>query len=203
MQPNRKLSDSELYWQERKDMVYYQVVRMLVSQLAGGGASLLDVGSGNCPYLGWFPRVPERISLDLRKPYEAPGITSVRTDFLAWQPGRKFDVTSCLQVLEHVPDAGAFAQKLLEVSRTLIVSVPYKWPHGQTRTHIHDPVDEAKMLAWFGREPNYSYLCREVKANVFRLIHVYEEFPETWTALNKRAKLVKQKALAADATGSS
>ncbi len=188
-----KLSAADQYWEERKDLVYYQIVRMLVADLSTGARTMLDVGSGNCPYLDWFPGVPERTSLDLRRPYDGAGVTPVKANFLEWQPGRKFDLVSCLQVLEHIPDARGFAQKLLEVSKVLVVSVPYKWPLGHTKSHVHDPVDEAKLLAWFGREPNYSYLCREVKANVSRLIHVYEEFPEPWDALNRRRKLVKTK----------
>ena len=29
-------------------------------------------------------------------------------------------------------------------------------------SHVHDPVDQQKLRDWFGREPNYEYLCKEV-----------------------------------------
>jgi len=153
---------------------------------------MLDVGSNNCPYLDWFPHVPERVSVDLFHPYEAPGVTSIRSDFLTWNPGQKFDVVTCLQVLEHIPDAGAFARKLLEVSNVLVVTVPYKWPRGGVKSHVHDPVGEEKMLDWFGRRPNFTYRCREVTANVVRLIHVYDFIPEPWDGLRKREVLLKR-----------
>jgi len=95
-----------------------------------------------------------------------------------------------MQVLEHVPDAQSFAQKLLEVSKVVIGSVPYKWPKGHTESHIHDPVDEAKLLAWFGRKPYHSHLCREVTAEVHRLVQVYDRFDSPWNSLNHRARLL-------------
>jgi 2-polyprenyl-3-methyl-5-hydroxy-6-metoxy-1,4-benzoquinol methylase len=81
---------------------------------------------------------------------------------------------TCFQVLEHVPDPAAFARKLKELGRVLIVSVPYKWEKGKCKSHLHDPVDEAKMLAWFEREPDFSYIATELK-KVTRLIQVYEQ----------------------------
>lgn len=59
----------------------------------------------------------------------------------------------CLQVLEHVPDPAAFAQKLFALADVVVISVPYKWPKGMTKGHTHDPVDELKLRKWTGREP--------------------------------------------------
>lgn len=156
---------------------------------------MLDVGSNNCPYLDWFPKVPERVSVDLLHPYEAPGVVSIKSDFLSWSPSRKFDVVTCLQVLEHIPDAGAFARKLLEVSKVLVVTVPYKWARGGVKSHVHDPVGEEKMLEWFGRRPNFSYRCQKVTADVVRLIHVYDFLPDPWDGLRKREGLLKKQSV--------
>ena len=81
-------------------------------------------------------------------------------------------MATCFQVLEHVPNAHGFAQKLLEISKVLVVSVPYKWEKGKNKTHVHDPVDETKLFEWFGREPDYFYLATEL-SGVKRLIQVY------------------------------
>jgi len=181
---------AEAYWEKRKHLVYYNVIRILVGKLSETSGSLLDVGSGNCPYLEWFDHVPERISLDAIRPYSAPGVTPVKTDFLEWSPGRKFDVVTCLQVMEHVPDVAAFAGKLLDIAEVLVISVPYKWPAGQTPGHIHDPVDEKKLLGWFKRKPSYSYMCREITGNVFRLVQVYDQAAKPWKSLKERAALL-------------
>lgn len=186
--------DLNAYWKQRKDILYYQVVRVLASHIGAKANSIIDVGSAGCPYLDWFDFIPVRTSVDLTRPYRAEGIRSYTCDFIGWPEDRRYDLVTCLQVLEHVSDAHAFAQKLLSIGETIIVSVPYKWPAGKTPSHVQDPVDETKMSNWFGREPNFSYVCRELKAPVERLINVYEQFSGTWSALNRRdMMLMKQK----------
>jgi hypothetical protein len=178
------------YWEARKNFVYYQVVRIIATQLAEGAKSVLDVGSAECPNLEWFPDAEQRTSLDLRKPYVASGIKSVKSNYLSWEVDQQYDLVLCLQVLEHVPDAGAFAQKLLASGKIVVASVPYKWHGGGVSTHVHDPVDEAKMLQWFGREPNFSYICTEISTGAKRLICVYDAMPQKWRSLRQRAILM-------------
>lgn len=162
------------YWTKRKDHIYLLVVRTIVEQLGKKAQSVIDVGSNGCPYLEWFDWVDDRTSIDIRNPYSSATVDSVKADFLDWEPDKKYDMSLCLQVLEHVDDAFLFAQKLLDLSELAVVSVPYKWPAGRTTGHIHDPVDENKMRQWFGREPNFSYIAAEVVSPVSRLICVYE-----------------------------
>lgn len=179
-------STPESYWAARKNILYYDVVRILVTELAKGARSLVDVGTAGAPYLEWFSFIDDRLSIDLRHPYEGPGVRAVTSDFLAWQPDKYYDVVTCLQTLEHVPDAEGFAQKLLRLGEIVVISVPYKWPKGKTKSHVHDPVDEEKLFSWFGREPNYQYICREVIAPVERIIQVYEPHDRSWEGLNRR-----------------
>lgn len=174
------------YWERRQSALYYKVVRSLVDGLGTDANSILDVGSAGCPYLDWFSGIPDRASVDLRKPYAAPGIRSFTSDFLNWEPDKKYDIVTCLQVLEHVPDAKAFAKKLLSSGEIIVVSVPYKWRKGHEKTHVHDPVDEAKMMRWFERRPNYEYVCQEVDNDLKRLIQVYEPDLQPWKSLSHR-----------------
>src|SRR5690606_16439743 len=102
--------------------------------------------------------VPNRTSLDLVEPYRADGITSVVSDFLAWEPDRRYDLVLCLQVLEHVRDAKSFARKLLRTGRIVLVSVPYRWPAGVSKNHVQDPVTIEKLVDWFGRMPDHTHL---------------------------------------------
>jgi hypothetical protein len=176
------------YWMRRKNYLYYHVVGLLARRLAIGAQTMIDVGSAGCPYLEWFPNVPSRTSLDLRRPYAAPGIDSIRADFLCWKAPHIYDIALCLQVLEHIPDAGAAARKLLALAEVVVVSVPYQWPAGQQKGHLHDPVDETKMEQWFGRQPNFSYLCREVATDADRLIQVYEACGPHWRHLGERER---------------
>jgi len=170
------------YWEKRKDSVYLFVARQICQKYCPSPQSVLDVGWNKTPTLEWHRESAKRlVSVDLRRPYSAPGVESLTCDFLKYEPEQRFDLVTCFQVLEHVPDPAAFAAKLLQVGNVVVVSVPYKWKAGKNPHHIHDPVDEAKMLSWFGREPDFAYLARELN-NVERLIHVYrngERRPKT------------------------
>ena len=165
---------SSAYWNDRKDAVYLYVARGICQKYGSQAKTVADVGSNNTPTLEWHREHASRlVSIDLRNPYVASGVESITTDFLKYRPLEKFDLVTCFQVLEHVPDAKSFAQHLLEVSKTLVVSVPYKWPEGKCKYHIHDPVDKDKLMDWFGRKPIYSYLARELN-KIERLIQVYQ-----------------------------
>lgn len=162
------------YWSRRENSNYLREIRYIINLIGNNANSMIDVGSNGCPYLDWFAWIPERYSIDLRNPYQAPGVVHVKTDFLKYNPGKKFDILTCLQVIEDVRNARAFCQKLLKTGRVLVVSVPYKWQAGRTKGHIHDPVDLEKMNHWFGREPNYYQFITEPGSPLRRLICVYD-----------------------------
>jgi hypothetical protein len=162
------------YWERRANSHYLAAVRRLVGEGGADVESILDVGSNGCAYLDWFDWVPRRVSLDLKRPYTGDGVESVKADFLTWEPRERFDIVLCLQVLEHIPDAASFAQRLLAVARRhVIVSVPYKWRAGRIPDHVHDPVDEVKVLQWFGRAPDCAMIVCE-QGRLERLISCYE-----------------------------
>ncbi len=173
------------YWANRQGYIYLTVARTISERIASNAKVIADIGSNGTPILEWFPHVPVRFSVDLNRPYKAKGIKSVKGDFLEWEPPRKINVLTCFQVMEHVPRADLFAQKMLSLADTCIVSVPYNWPEDKTHHHIHDPVDEAKMLKWFGREPNYTYHVREIFGEE-RMICVYDRNDTSpWTNIDE------------------
>ena len=161
------------YWEDRKDAIYLYVAQQICKKYGNESTSVIDVGSNGTPTLEWHRSNATRlVSLDLRRPYVEVGVESLTEDFFSYSPSEQFDLATCFQVLEHVPDPKAFAQKLLQIGEVVIVSVPYKWVAGKCKYHIHDPVDEEKMLNWFCRKPKFSYVARELN-NVRRLIQVY------------------------------
>jgi hypothetical protein len=175
------------YWESRQDLLYYQVVRILATSLAKDAGAVLDVGSHGSPYLEWFTDIPVRTSLDMVEPYRADGITSVVSDFLAWEPDRRYDLVLCLQVLEHVPDATSFARKLLAAGDIVVISVPYRWRKGASKNHVQDPVTIGKIVGWFGRRPDYAHLVVEPVSGKERLVCVFEREPRPWASLAARA----------------
>jgi hypothetical protein len=165
-------SSDECYWEARKASVYLFVARAICDKYGNEPKSVIDIGSNQTPTLEWHRNTAVRlVSLDLRQPYSAQGVESVKGTFLEYPSSEYFDLVTCFQVLEHVRDARTFAQKLLKTGKVVVVSVPYKWK-GVVRGHIHDPVDEEKMLGWFTQKPLFTYIARELN-NVRRLIHVY------------------------------
>lgn len=165
------------YWAERSDLLYYRYVDYVMRVAAAQARSVVDVGTGGCPYLEWFDWIPERVSFDLEEPYRSPTVTGIAGELLSHDFGRRFDVCTCLQVLEHVPDAAPFARRLLELAPLVIVSVPHRWPEGKVRSHVHDPVTREKLEGWMGREPNWSTVVTEPfrSGTGSRLIALYHE----------------------------
>lgn len=164
------------YWSKRSDLLYYQYVRYMVRCVGAEAASLVDVGTHQSPYLEWFDWIPEKVSVDLHKPYRSATVRGVEGNIHSLTFPERFDLCTCLQVLEHVPEPEPFARRLLEMCRLLMVSVPWKWPAGRLKTHVNDPVDLDKLAAWFGRGPNYRIVVREpfVRRTGARLIALYD-----------------------------
>lgn len=92
----------------------------------------------------------------------AGGIEAIRQDFFAYEPKQEFDIVCCFQVLEHIQDVESFCQKLLRLSRNLvIVSVPYMWEKGWCKSHVQDPINYDKLVSWFGYEPAFCNIVDE------------------------------------------
>jgi hypothetical protein len=142
-------------------MLYYQYFKYFIRCIGANAGSLVDVGSGNAPYLEWFDWIPRRVSVDLETPYRSDTVQGVAGDIRSLQFDEVFDICTCMQVLEHVPEPEPFARRLLELGRVMLVSVPYKWPKGSNPDHVNDPVDLDALVRWFGRKPNYHLVVRE------------------------------------------
>jgi SAM-dependent methyltransferase len=166
------------YWHKRSDMLYYQYIDYIVRTIGRNARTMIDVGSGSCPYLDWFDWIPRRISIDPNVPYNSPAVVGIKGDIFELPLSEKFDLCSCLQVLEHIPDPISFAKRLSTLARVVLVSVPYKWSNlvKPTRSHLHDPVTYEKLTEWFGREANYKIVVREpfLTRKSQRLIAIYD-----------------------------
>jgi hypothetical protein len=149
------------YWSKRSGYMYYKYVDFLVRGLATDAKSLIDVGSADAQYIENFHWIPKRHTLDIREPYNSENVASIEIDFFDFEPEDKYDFATCLQVLEHIPDAKSFARKLFQTAHCVLVSVPFNWDEGRAPEHVHDPVDLNKLLDWTGREPSYYIVVEE------------------------------------------
>jgi len=165
------------YWRNRMDLMYYSYIDYIMRTVARDAKSMIDIGTANCPYLEWFDWIDKRVSFDLENPYQSKTVKGVKGDFLKHRFRKRYDVCTCLQVLEHIPDVERFARKLFELSDLVIVSVPYRWPATVADDHIHDPIDYEKLTGWMGREANYHIVVKEPFRSKpgERLIAIYEK----------------------------
>jgi ubiquinone/menaquinone biosynthesis C-methylase UbiE len=107
------------------------VIRRFFERIGGAltelnPVSLLDAGCGEGEILrrGVVPRNTRLVLLDRNPDSAAHLIGSV--DALPFA-SRSFDVVTCLEVLEHLPDPGRAVGELLRVARrAVVVSVPYE-----------------------------------------------------------------------------
>lgn len=155
----------ESYWLRRSDMMYYKYIDTLVKAFAYNAKSIIDIGSANTKYIEEFYWIPQKYTLDVKKPYSSSVVKAIEADFLTYSPDQKFDFVTCLQVLEHIPEVDKFAKKLFEISDRVLISVPYLWPEGSEFDHVNDPVDKGKLKKWTGREPSYSIIVSEPLRN--------------------------------------
>lgn len=149
------------YWEKRKHFRYYAEVLRLARQHCPKARSVLDVGSMNSPFVLNFDWIPTKTSLDIRRAPRLRGCRCLTGDFMTYEFSGPFDLVLCLQVLEHLHAPAPFARKLLAIGATVIISVPYQWPAGAAPNHVQDPVDEAKLREWTGRDWIEQVIVRE------------------------------------------
>lgn len=139
------------YWETRKRFRYYQVAIEMAKKYSPYGSAVLDVGSRDCEYITLLDSFVVKHAIDLKRTPAADGIVGIKMDFMQFVPDRVYDLVLCLQVLEHVSEPESFCAKLMETGKCVIISVPYMWREGTCATHLHDPIDEAKLLTWTGK----------------------------------------------------
>jgi len=167
------------YWNKRKNMQYYKKVTEIINDLKP--KSLIDIGNGGCPYIS-CEHSEDTVTLDIENACKSEKIRSIVVDFMEWEKDKDYELVVCSQVLEHIHDAKSFAEKLFTIGKSVLISVPYKWPSGTELEHIHDPVDEEKIRSWTGRDPDKSWIVtenvrRKNRKDIKRILCLYKAKP--------------------------
>jgi hypothetical protein len=161
----------EKYWQTRCGFQYYYEALRLCRKHAGEAKSVLEVGPRDTHFLDWVDWVPRKVAIDRYFQPEILDAESIQGNFLNWSLTDSFDLTVCLQVLEHLEEVVPFARKLRQTCYILVVSVPYKWPAGYCKWHRQDPVDLPKLVQWLGQPPLEFTIANDCGAD--RLVGVF------------------------------
>ena len=145
-----------IYMETRNDLFYMNYIRSLLNVISLSKKSILDVGSNGMDIIS-MTHCEEKVSIDINTPLILNGVKSIKANFLEYDFKRKFDIVTCMQVIEHIShtEIKKFCKKLLDISQLLIISVPYRWEAHTCPEHIHDPVDLQKLISWFNDEPKF------------------------------------------------
>ncbi len=170
---NSENSICEEYVSNRKNFKYYKVVKNILKIFSSKKKSIIDVGSANVDLMSEFDFI-KRVSVSLIGAINSSKVSGYEMDFFNYVPDKKFDVVTCLQCIEHVDRARDFTQKLLNTGKILVISLPYKWKKGRCKSHVQDPVDEAKIYSWVGKKPQFTFYVKD--GNSWRIICVYGKF---------------------------
>lgn len=169
-------SKNAKYYDTRKDFLYYKKCINILQELSSYNKSIIDVGGWKGDFIKNLHVFNDRTVTDLhKKPTNFPSnVKFISGDFTKINFNRKYDIVTCMQVLEHIPHnkIHQFTQKLFTLGKTVIISIPYKWDKNFCKYHIHDPVDEHKLYHWTKRVPSQLYLVRE-NNKTKRLIAIY------------------------------
>ena len=166
------------YWEQRRhrNRNYYNQTTEFVRKYAANATSMIDIGNGGCEYIYDWNWISEKTVLDIGGEIYSlnDSVKKVQEDFLAWKPACKYDLVTCLQILEHMQDPVPFVKKLREIQGDiLIVSLPYMWPASKAPDeHKHDPMDLEMIHSWLGENPLEEKIVAEERGTE-RWIGVY------------------------------
>lgn len=173
-----KKHEGDGYWLPRAHEKYYKQVREWLNEFSPGG-SYLDVGGHDTPVCAWGD-FDNRFAVTQKNVVNRlPHVDYSIMDFMDFDPSARFDVVSCLEVLEHLEDdvVAKFARKLFSHSTlATIISVPHVWKADQCVSHLQDPVNKEKFLSWVGREPDDLVIVKQRTGRGVALNHIVARF---------------------------
>lgn len=181
------------YSEQRKDLIYYKAIKEILSVIDKQDKKIIDVGSNGVDLISNL-QCCEKISVCLSEPINNEFVTGYKTDFFDFNIEKKFDIITCLQVIEHVEKAEEFTQKLFATGKTVIISLPYKWSKNACKYHCQDPIDEKKIFGWTKKQPDFTLYCTETN-NIQRIICIYNSDPKDKNKLKYIEKKYKLKSL--------
>lgn len=119
-----------------------------------GGAKVLDIGSGISPLPTYLARHGMEVTCLDTHPVKLPGVKTIEMDARDWKGEERFDIVTCVSVLEHIPGINIVdlimqwqsVDILNEPDKILIsMDLPLHSPYGV------DPFMFSDLLGWLSR----------------------------------------------------
>jgi len=169
-----------MYWKKRKNLVYYQYIKAICSQLLEDNQnySIIDYGCHNTELI-FDLKCNNKFLLDKKNSYSEEqkkiiaekNIKFLEQSIYDVEYENEFDICLCLQTLEHLDNPKKAFEIIHKSSRNYtIISLPYKWE--EFKYHIHHHIDEKVIKEWTDIDhPIESFIIED--SGLQRIINIY------------------------------
>jgi hypothetical protein len=164
------------FYTERKEYKYYQLCKKILEELSEiQQESILDIGCFDSPVSTWG-NFKTRYSVDKQNRANLKNVIKIVSEWphVSNQLPPKIDVITCLQVIEHIENYRPFVDKILEMCKTAIISIPWKWPKSLCKYHVLDPIDEDKLNIIMGKPYKQLTIFKD-EDKLYRAIGIWEQ----------------------------
>jgi hypothetical protein len=131
------------YWQEGKNYRWQYMSEVIdqLKQICPDDSKLIEAGTSGMPLSdkSFLYEYPE-YNLDIF-PYHM-------TNKKPFIPDKYFDCFVALQVWEHLDNQERAFKEVMRISKSAILSFPYKWPKGKGHDDRHVGIDDIKIKQW-------------------------------------------------------
>lgn len=137
------LSGKSNYWKEGYKYRWKYMYYAIEQARALGAERIIEAGSSGMPlfsdsYLMNYPEYDLNVT---------PYMTCIEDEIetAVKFPDKMFDCFIALQVWEHLDNQAEAFREVMRISKSAILSFPYKWKHGDKR---HRNIDDKKISDW-------------------------------------------------------
>lgn len=168
------------YWDSRKHYKYYIYIKYLCNKYIKPNYSIIDFGCRDTEVI-FDIKCKEKYLLDIQNTYsqqqqikiKEKNIIFLQKDIYKINYINKFNVSLCLQTLEHLESPSLAFQKIYSATTDyIILSLPYKW--GYCHYHKYHMIEENGIFEWTKKIPVNSLIIED-NNRVKRIVNLYKK----------------------------
>lgn len=167
------------YWSNRKNYTYYDYVKKICTDLIGVDSSIIDFGCRDTEIIfdlscknKYLLDIENIYSKSQRNRIQELKIIFLQEDIYHIQYFNRFDISLCLQTLEHLDDPPTAFKKIFDATtKYIIISLPYKWQY--CKYHKHHMIDENQIFIWTNLKPYITKIISD--DSIERIVNIYKK----------------------------